>query len=311
MAQPEVTVILPTYRRPVGLRRALDGLAGQADPGVTWEVVVVDNGGSASLESWGGESSFPASLRLVHEQRLGAGHARNRGIAEARGVVTAMLDDDVVPQSNWLASLIEPMLAGRCHGAGGTVLLDPAVSRPSWFDEEGIGGYLTRFTLGEHERPIAGNEIVVTANAAFQTDLLRATGGFHPDLGPRGRTPMVADDAFLTRRFRALGSVVHFVPNAVVVHELSPERLRARYLFRRAYAQGRSDWLLDRVILDERRLNGARVAVEWLVGQMARRWHEQLWRPHVAFHAACDVVRTAGSLREAAAWVLTPAPTGG
>lgn len=305
MPEPRLTVILPTYRRPGSLVRTLDGLAAQ-DPGVDWELVVVDNddepGAEVAFRSR--EEAFGGRARLVRETRRGAAHARNRGIAEARGAVTAMIDDDVVPAADWLGTLVAPILAGRCSGAGGLVLLDPSVDRPPWFDEVAIGGYLARWDLGPHERAVDEKEFFLTANCAFDTAKLRASGGFVSSLGPRGKTPLVNDDAQLVRSVRALGGELRWVPAAVVFHELSDARLNKRYLLRRAYAQGRSDWILERDELSSRKLGGARVATSWLSKEIGRRWKEGVRRPEVRFHLACDLARTGGALREAVRGIL-------
>jgi glycosyltransferase involved in cell wall biosynthesis len=297
-----VTVILPTYRRPDSLRRALAGLSAQTDPGVPWELVVIDNddGGGAEAVLRAGASGLP-SWRYVREERRGSAHARNRGIAEARGEIVAMTDDDCVPEREWLGRITAPILAGRCDATGGKVVLDPSVARPRWFDEEGIGGYLASWDPAAEERDLSADEFFITANAACRTEILRRSGGFDPALGPRGKTPLVADDNLLSRRIHAVGARIRHVPEAVVVHELVPERLNRRYLLRRAYAQGRSDWILDRDTLSQRRFGGARTATSWLGSELRARFKEGIFRPAVAFHAACDIARITGALRQAVA----------
>ena len=306
MAGVTVTVAICTFRRPAALAAGLQALALQDDPGFTWDVLVVDNerppGAAPVFDRHGG--ALGVSARLVREEVPGSAAARNRVIAESEAEVTALLDDDVAARPGWLKTLLGPVLAGRADGAGGPVLLDPAVPRPAWFDEEGIGGYLARFDPASVERPLAPEEYVSTANAAFRTAVLRRTGGFDPALGPRGRSPVVNDDVLVSRRFLAAGGRLRYVPGAVVVHQLPPERLRPGYLLRRAYAQGRSDWLLEREQMARRRLGGARVAVGGLAAESRRRAREGLWRRCVAFHAACDAARAAGALREALALAL-------
>jgi GT2 family glycosyltransferase len=299
---PRITVILPTFRRPAGLASALGGLAEQDDPGLPWELVVIDNDdppGAEPVFAAHGEA-VGAPARLVRESRRGSAHARNRGIAEATGEIIVMLDDDVRPQPEWLKGLVEPIVRRRAEATGGRVILDPSVPRPAWFDEPGIGGYLTHLDHGPAERELAPSEIVLTANAAFRTEDLRRTGGFDPALGPRGRTQLVNDDTLLLRRIRSVGGRVRYVPGATVVHDLPTARLTRRYVLRRAWAQGRSDWILDWEILARRRFGGARVALAWLVQELGRRRREGLSRSAVRFHAACDLIRTAGALREAA-----------
>lgn len=301
--RPEsATVILPTYRRPIGLHRALAALRRQEDPGVRWDVIVVDNDDAPGAEEafHAGAAGLAVPVRYVREERRGSAYARNRGIEEATGDVTVMLDDDVVPAPDWLRILLRPILDGRCDGSGGRVDLDPAIPRPAWLDEVPLGAYLGRWDLGGAERDLAEGEFLITSNCALDSAVLKASGGFDPALGPRGGQPLVNDDALLTRRFVQAGGRLRWVPDALVVHDLPPDRLRPRYLFRRAFAQGRSDWILDRNLLSTRKFGGARVALSWLGSELGRRRAEGIRHRHVAFHLLLDVVRTAGALREAA-----------
>lgn len=286
-------MVLPTYRRPVALARALAGLLDQRNP-PPMQLVVVDNDPAGSAHAVV-HAAAPNVVYLV-EPKPGAAHARNRGIAAAQAPIVALLDDDVVPAPDWLVRLTAPLLDGRADAAAGRVVLDPSVPRPSWFDE-GLAGYLTAFDLGLAE---AEATALVTANAAFRTELLRDVGGFDPAFGPSGTRPRVGDDTQVLLAVRRLGARVRWLPEAVVVHELPAARLKPAYLLRRAWWQGRSDWLVDADALRARRLGGVRVAGSWLAGQLAFRRREGLTTRRVAFHALCDVCRTAGAVWQAA-----------
>jgi succinoglycan biosynthesis protein ExoM len=291
----DITVVVPTYRRPGSLTRLLAGLAAQADP-PPYQLVVVDNDPEPHPEP-----ALPAGARLVREPVAGAAAARNRGIAETTTPLLAMLDDDVVPDPGWLRQLAEPVLAGRADVAGGRVLLDPAATRPTWLSPA-IEGYLTALDLGPYEAELTGSQSLLTANLLTRTQLLRDIGGFDAALGPRPGAQLVADDDQLVRRLREAGARAHWVPHAVVVHELPAERLRRRWLLRRAYLQGRSDWRLDRAELECRKAHGGRVALAWWTEQLQQRRTEGLRDPAVAFHAACDLARTLGAVAEASSW---------
>jgi glycosyltransferase involved in cell wall biosynthesis len=281
----------------------LDALAGQDDPSVTWNVVVVDNDAAGDGDAASGilDAHPPGvAARLVREPTPGASAARNRGIAEATGSIVAFLDDDVVPAPDWLARLVEPILAGRCDGTGGRVLLDPTVARPPWFDDTGLAPYLAHHDPSPIERPLLPAEYVITASAAFRADVLGASGGFDLDLGPRPGSQIVNDDVLLGDRFIAAGGRLHHCPGSVVVHELPPERLRPRYLLRRAYSQGRSDWrYLSRSV---GRREAVRRHVGWLVHEVKARASEGPWHRRVAFHTVTDFVRVVGAAREAATY---------
>jgi len=297
-----ITVVVPTFRRPDGLARALGALREQHDPQVPWELVVVDNDDAPGADSVFSTitAGWDAPARLVRETRRGAAWARNAGIAAAEGDVIAFLDDDVVPDHNWLSRLVAPVLAGRCDGTGGLVRLDPTVAVPDWLGGD-WRGYLSEYSRGDAEHDIDESDYVLSASAAFRTDLLRQVGGFDPALGPRPGVPMVDDDIDLCRRVIGAGGRIRYVPDAVVVHELPAHRLTRTYMLRRTYAQGRSDWLLDREINAQRPLGGAQGIAVHLGRLLGERVREGLWHPEVAMGAVFSVSQTVGFLREAAA----------
>ncbi len=305
MADESVTVVLPTHRRPDGLARVLRSLAAQEDPGVPWNVVVVDNDAVPSSPKAVDDIVLPVEARMVHEPRLGSAHARNRGLAEATGSIVAFIDDDVSAEPAWLRALIAPIPAGRCTGSGGRVVLDPSVPLPRWF-ASWMAGYLAEYGPADQEvdlteadlGPTLPEPYILTANAAFRTQMLRDIGGFDPLLGPRVGIPIVNDDISLSRRFIAAGGVLRYVPEARVIHELPAARLTRRYITRRCYAQGRSDWLLDRDFTSTLRFGGVRGTVttylrkivETIAGNGVEKRYAFLWY---------DGARRLGFLREA------------
>lgn len=304
-----VTVVLPTHRRPAGLRRALQGLARQADPGGAWDVVVVDNdaapGTAQAIVDSVGEVGVP--VRVVLETTLGASWARNAGIREAKGSIVAFLDDDVEPADDWLRALVRPLVEGRCDGVGGRVRLDPSVGVPSWMPVW-LLPYLAEYHPSPH--PIDLSELpagvltepyLLTANAAFTRDILDRAGGFDPLLGPRSGVPMVNDDVSLCRRVFAAGGVILYEPAAEVEHELPRHRLTRRFFIRRLYAQGRSDWLLDREVVGTRRTAGANTATVAFALHFVRLAREGLLPPQPYTYLWTQIAWRSGYLREALA----------
>ena len=80
------------------LSATLGHLAVQGAPaGLGWEVLVIDNASTndtAAVARGAWPSAAPAPLRIVVEPRLGLGHARARGLTEARYEVVSFVDDD-------------------------------------------------------------------------------------------------------------------------------------------------------------------------------------------------------------------------
>lgn len=91
-------MIVPTYRRPAFLERAIGSVKRQTIR--TWELIIVDDNEAGSRERRGTEAVMAhyvddARIRYVqHAQNLGGGAARNTGIRAAKSPLVAFLDDD-------------------------------------------------------------------------------------------------------------------------------------------------------------------------------------------------------------------------
>jgi GT2 family glycosyltransferase len=94
-------VIIPHYSRVALLRRALDALRGQTEP---VEVCVVDNG--SSDESVTVVSAEYPEVRLIElATNLGFGAACNRGIATSRAEHVVLLNNDAIPDLDFVSEL--------------------------------------------------------------------------------------------------------------------------------------------------------------------------------------------------------------
>jgi glycosyltransferase involved in cell wall biosynthesis len=89
---PDISVVLPTFRRLKTLSRAIVSVLSQAGPRL--ELIIVDDGsddGSAEMVEALGEPR----IRLIrHAVNRGAAAARNSGIAAARAPILAFIDSD-------------------------------------------------------------------------------------------------------------------------------------------------------------------------------------------------------------------------
>lgn len=94
-----LSIVVPTFRRehylPPLFAAVAEQIASVADP---VELVLVDNSPDASAR----DIPAPPFVRYIHEPRTGVAHARNRGVAEARGTHIVFLDDDERPAPGWL-----------------------------------------------------------------------------------------------------------------------------------------------------------------------------------------------------------------
>src|SRR5438477_8864136 len=114
MGTTTASVIVSTRNRAELLRGCLESLLAER-PAIGWEVIVVDNASTdetaATVERCH-ELADGIRLEYLVEERLGLSHARNRGVAEARGEYLLFTDDDVLVQSGWVNALCAGFSAG-------------------------------------------------------------------------------------------------------------------------------------------------------------------------------------------------------
>lgn len=105
----DFTVAIRTYNGGKRLPAILDRLQTQSKTeAIDWEVVIVDNNSTDDtaevIRRYQDQWNRPYPLRYVFEPEQGAAIARRRSIQEARGTFIGFLDDDNVPDENWVAA---------------------------------------------------------------------------------------------------------------------------------------------------------------------------------------------------------------
>jgi len=227
-----VAICALTYARPQGLARLLAGIEGLHVPDrVALVVVIVDNNPDRSAEGacTGSRPRIAGELRYVHEPVRGAARGRNAALAAVRGRAhwIAFLDDDEVPQTDWLERLLA---AQETHGAD--VVTGPALPRfeappPAWIVEG-------RFFEAERHPSGTAMTRAYTNNVMFRASIPERLGiAFDERLNLR----LGEDQRFFETAHRA-GSRIVWSDEAVVHEWIPPERTTARWLVRRSRRYG-------------------------------------------------------------------------
>jgi glycosyltransferase involved in cell wall biosynthesis len=131
LAEPLVSVVVPTYKRSEHLSRAVDSLLAQTYQNI--EIILVDDNPPESTERQATRARVETYLEDPRVRYLstagatGGGHARNIGIRHCTGEYVAFLDDD----DRFLPDKIESQL--RFMQASG---LDMSYQDVQWFDEQ-------------------------------------------------------------------------------------------------------------------------------------------------------------------------------
>ena len=105
----DFTVAIPTYNGENRLPKLLERLRNQANTEeFKWEIIIVDNnssdGTALAVKTYQETWEKPWSLRYSFEREPGAAFARLRAIKEAKGELIGFIDDDNMPDANWVAA---------------------------------------------------------------------------------------------------------------------------------------------------------------------------------------------------------------
>ncbi|MBU1671392.1 MAG: glycosyltransferase [Actinobacteria bacterium] len=162
-----ISVVIPTYDPGAAIDSCLDALEAQ-DPGVAFEVVVVDSGSDGTAERLAG---WPGVAVVRCDRRLFPGTGRNLGVERSTGPLICFTDADCVPSADWLRNI----WAAR-PDEHGTVLGGPILNgTPESL--VGTAEYLSEMS-GFMEGPARCVDFFPTANLALGRDVFQQVGGF-------------------------------------------------------------------------------------------------------------------------------------
>jgi succinoglycan biosynthesis protein ExoM len=228
---PTVVICVATHRRPRGLERLLIGLDALIFKSTTpriLAVVVVDNDpGQSAAATCTAHTKSPWPIEYVSEPRRGIPFARNAGVYAGRrknADYLAFIDDDEVPEPNWLDELFVVARDAGVDIVTGPVLPEFESDVPPWIRR---GGFFDR---ERHQTGILMDR-AVTGNVLMRTSLLAAMPAPFDE-----RIPLSGgSDTHLFSRLRSHGHRIAWA-NDAIVYEWNPAgRLAARWLVRRAF----------------------------------------------------------------------------
>jgi succinoglycan biosynthesis protein ExoM len=231
-AKPSLSLIIPTFRRPEGLERAVRSVFSQDLSTIDrFEIIICDNDplGSAKASFDRLTSVSPLKLTYVHEPRPGVAYARNTALVHAHYELIAFLDDDQEALEGWLSALIytqKSFNADIVFGPVKTLIESPNLKhRP----------YMERFFA----RLGPSSDQVLTHYYGCGNALMRAS--VLPKDGPVfdiARNHMGGEDDSLFHALKLSGKLFAWSANAIV-HEVVPiKRAHLGYTLPRAFAYG-------------------------------------------------------------------------
>lgn len=219
MTVRKVSVAVLSWNGRHHLEHCLPALRAQRDPGVEWEVLVLDNGSWDDTGEWVRERH--PEVRLVRsEVNLGFCAGNNRLAREADGDALVLLNNDTRPERDWLAALVDALASAPADVAAvsGKIVdwngerLDFARGVMT-FDghafQKDFGRPLDRVAIPRH-----GSELLFACggNMIVRRDAYLGAGGFDEDYFA------YLEDVDLGWRLWQQGWRILFAPGAVVRH---------------------------------------------------------------------------------------------
>lgn len=204
--RPFVSVVVPTYRRPERCARLLRALSKQTLPPTDFEVLAVDDcSGDETpdvLKALVGEVPYKL-VPLTSPKNGSPGRARNVGWRSSRAGIIAFIDDDCVPEPDWLAAGLRAFSTNSALG-----VVQGRTRPPDEFDE-------SQLCMWSHHMDItAPTPFFETCNIFYRRDALEYIAGFDEEIGFWG------DDTYAGWAVKRAGWTSGFTPDAVVVHDV-------------------------------------------------------------------------------------------
>lgn len=243
MPDTQISAIICTHNRDTYLGAAIDSLLAQ-DFAPEFEVIVVDNGSSDRTREVVEQRASNHRLKYVFEPTIGLSVARNTGARVAGAEILAYLDDDAVASTHWLQVLYSAYINNSTLAiAGGkvTLLWPPDIQQPRWLSP-GLAGNLGAYDLGDTSIYIQQPSLTPRGlNYSIRRSFLEEIGGFDPHLGRVGKNLLSNEELQMTEFALERGWQVAYLPEALVAHNVAPERLKRSWFLNRGWWQGISE----------------------------------------------------------------------
>lgn len=215
------SVVINTLNRASLLSKTLESLRWITYPGV-FEVIVVN--GPSTDETDQVINAWLPKIKAGSCNLANLSVSRNIGICMARGDIVVFIDDDAIPEPEWLTQLAAAYDCEEVGGAGGLVF-DP--SGYSYQYEYSTGNRLGNANWqsgasGEHFCFPSSFEFpyLQGTNASFRRSALLEVGGFDEEI------EYYLDETELCCRLIDAGYVIRQLPHAYVHHKFAPSHVR-------------------------------------------------------------------------------------
>lgn len=248
MTSPPISIVLATYNGAATLPLMLDALRETIPSASSVEIIAVDNASTDGTRDVLERYRDVLPLTVLAEPRRGKSFALNRALEAARGDLIVFVDDDIVPEPQWLDAF-----RAAAEALPGVDLFAGQLRHlwqkrpPRWLlrlAEEGrsYGGT----PLGQPEGPVPAIFFKGANFMARRSVVERARFSERPGMNFAGTAASAGgEDTAFVQEAVARGHRTHYVPAACVRHIVRPAQVGLRPVLQRYLRIGRSMTLND------------------------------------------------------------------
>ena len=206
MKNPEVSVIIPTYKDWPRLALCLKALEEQSYDRDKFEIIVVNNmpGDEVPLQL-----EIPENCRIIEEQKPGSYAARNSALKICQGRIVGFTDSDCIPDKDWIKNAVDFLTENpEIKRVGGAIEVFSQRAKPSKVEL-----YDEIFAFPQEAYVRSGN--AVTANLFTYKEVFDKIGLFDQSL-------MSGGDYQWGKLAQNRGFFIGYAADAIVKHPARP-----------------------------------------------------------------------------------------
>ncbi len=190
------------------------------------------------------EKQLKNIILAENQQSRGLSGSRNTGVSFARGELVAFIDEDALPNQDWLEQLASCYQDPGVIGAGGAIEPLWENKHPAWFPAE--FDWVVGCTYLGMPQALSPVRNLIGCNMSFRQVVFERAGGFRNDMGRIGSVPTGCEETEFCIRVLQLwpDKKLVYQPKAIVKHRVPANRASWAYFRSRCYAEGLSKALV-------------------------------------------------------------------
>lgn len=224
-----LSVIIPTYKRPKQLLRALKSIQKQTLDKSAFEVILVDNAADSQIKKMVSTFNEGAEIlvKYISEPTLGWHNANHKGARMSKGELLFFTNDDVSIAPNCLLAYVKVFASyPKMVAAGGPIKPIWQITPPKELkDLIGSSKVFTPFSLMElyDAFQLSSDGFFFATNMVIRKQQFFSLGGFNPEIF--GDIRLGDGEIGLNRKIWKKGWLIGYIPKALVYHHIPKERM--------------------------------------------------------------------------------------